>query len=82
MSKLKNIIEGWKNAIWPNAEVEVLAAKRAIHCSACEHSVEMLFEVIQEKKIEEIKGMGCAMCLCPLTTKLRSPEEECPLEKW
>lgn len=81
-NKLNNIVKGWKNYIFPSSEIEILAAKRAITCASCSHAVEGRFEIIEDKRIEEIKGMGCDMCLCPLSTKLRSPEEECPINKW
>ncbi len=82
INKLDRIVKGWKNAIWTDVEVEHVAAKRAMQCACCEHAVEGKFEVIKEKKIEELKGMICNLCLCPLTTKLRSPEETCPKNKW
>lgn len=82
MSKLSNILSGWKNFIWKSVEVERLATKRATICSGCPNAVEGSFEIIKDNEIKEISGMVCNMCLCPLSAKLRSPEESCPKKKW
>lgn len=80
--KMQKIVDGFKNTIFETPEVEKLASERAVHCSECKHAIEGRFEVIEEKRIKELKGMICDLCLCPLTTKLRSTEEECPKKKW
>lgn len=82
VDKLSSIISGWKNYLWKNVEVERLAAKRAMKCAGCDHAIESKYEVLHDHKLKEIQGMVCDMCLCPLSTKLRSEKESCPLEKW
>tara|TARA_R110002167_G_scaffold81296_2_gene222673 strand:+ start:10585 stop:10833 length:249 start_codon:yes stop_codon:yes gene_type:complete len=82
MSKLKNIINGWANYIWPNIETEKLAKARAKICAGCIHSVKAKYEILKDDRIEEVKNHICDMCLCPLSAKLRSKEETCPLDKW
>jgi hypothetical protein len=66
MSKLNNIIEGWKNVIFPNKEVEKIAYERAIICANCDKN----------------KLNICSECGCPLVAKLRSINEKCPINKW
>jgi hypothetical protein len=68
--KIKPIIEGWKNVVISNEEVEKIAIERMKICNACE-----------EKKM--ILGVEvCGKCNCPLIAKVRASENSCPLKKW
>lgn len=82
MAKLTNILKGWGNYVFPKKEVEQLAKARAEICARCPHAEKGKYEVIREGRIREIAGMICSLCACPLSTKLRSPEETCPINRW
>lgn len=85
LSKLNSILTGWKNFIFINPQIEKLAKVRAEICAGCDHAdIEYPFKkwIPEEKRIEIIKGLGCDKCGCPLLSKLRSPLEKCPLDKW
>lgn len=80
-NKLKLILDGWKNFTFPNKDVEELAKVRAEICSTCPHAnPEHPFKHFtpEEGRIEKIKGLGCDLCHCPLSSKLRAVLESCP----
>lgn len=67
---IRNFIQGWKNVIITDEQVEVIAAARLEICSTCP---------------ERIKQLGldvCNECGCPLMAKTRSSDSKCPLGKW
>lgn len=66
--KLQEILNGWKNVIFTDPEVEKLALKRAKVCSTCEHN----------------KVNICMACGCVLSAKVRSTKAttNCPHDKW
>lgn len=66
MSKLQEILNGWKNVIWEKPEIEKLAMDRALVCSNCFYNVNNI----------------CTSCGCPLIAKTRSEYSKCPLNKW
>lgn len=66
MSKLKEILNGWSNVVWPNPKVEKLAMDRALICAECPSN----------------KDNICGECGCPLIAKTRSEYSTCPLGKW
>lgn len=79
--KAMNIINGWKNLFW-NLETE-LAKQRADHCTKCEFAKMGTWnKIIADSKIIEIEGLKCTKCGCPLSAKLRSKKEICPIKKW
>ena len=80
MGQMFNIINGWKN-LFLMLETD-LARERAKHCSSCDHARAGSFEKLIGDKIIEIKGLKCDLCRCPLSPKLRSTNEKCPLKKW
>jgi len=85
IQKFNAIVSGWKNFVFPNKHVEELAKVRAEICSKCPHmTTEYPFKkfIPEEKRIEEVKGVGCGICGCPLQSKLRVPMEKCPSDKW
>jgi len=82
VSKLANIIDGWKNYLFENKDVEDLANERAHFCAKCPFAVEGLVTDLIDDDIVDIKGMVCDKCHCPLSAKLRSVEESCPIGKW
>ena len=82
LDKLNNIIRGWSNYIFESAEVKSLAQKRAIECAKCPNAVWGLVPQFLEDDVKEIKGLKCALCECPLSTLLRSPDSKCEAGKW
>tara|TARA_B100000287_G_C20398151_1_gene688501 strand:- start:310 stop:531 length:222 start_codon:yes stop_codon:yes gene_type:complete len=66
MNKLESIINGWKNYIFENKEVEKIANQRAIICSKCDYNYLNI----------------CGQCGCMLPVKTRSLTSKCPLNKW
>lgn len=66
--KLAIILDGWKNSIWKNEEVEKVALERATICSTCNSNIRNV----------------CKECGCPLHAKCRSMKEtnKCDLGKW
>jgi len=82
VSKFRSIINGWANYIFEKPEIELMAMERAKACSKCEHASHAAILDFFEDEVKEIKGMVCDFCDCPLSTKLRSIEEKCPLGLW
>lgn len=77
--KLENIVEGWINKVFRSELVEVLAKSRAVICSNCPHAKEKKFlKAIIPDPIQEVKGMVCELCNCPLSGKTRATAEVCP----
>lgn len=76
-----NIISGWKNLFYGlNTE---LARTRADHCTKCDHAKVGTWEkLINDDQIIEISGLKCDICKCPLSAKLRSTDEKCPINLW
>lgn len=84
MSKVENILDGWKNYLVPMQREKLNEAKRRAEiCSTCpfakygKHS-----GVLPDYSIKEIEGYYCGICLCPLSTAVRSKNKECPKSKW
>lgn len=80
MSKVFNIINGWKN-LFLLLETD-LAKERARSCTSCDEARSGTFEKFIGDQIIEIQGLKCRKCGCPLSAKLRSVNEKCPLNKW
>ena len=83
-NKLLAITEGFKNYLFPMPIIEELATERAKICADCdkadpEHPFKKLLD---DNRTEEIKGMGCSVCNCLLSAKVRQLREKCPLDKW
>ena len=68
MSKLIEIIIGWKNFISKDPFIEKIAEKRMEICMKCP-------ELDKEK-------YKCLKCGCYMVVKTRSPKSKCPLDKW
>lgn len=83
IDKVKSIISGWKNYTFSLPEIEKLAESRAGICATCDSSVYGTYEkLLKDFRIKEVQGMKCEICGCPLSTKLRSKQEKCPINKW
>lgn len=66
MEEISNIIDGWKNIIFPTKESKELAFNRAKECSKCPKN----------------KLGICTACGCPIIAAIRSIDKKCPLDKW
>ena len=65
--KLQIIIEGWKNYVFPNEEVEKVAKYRALRCATCDFN-----------KLELCTKCGG----CPIIAATRSMDHDCPIGRW
>jgi hypothetical protein len=81
MSKLISIISGWGKYI--TGQIPQYAIDRAKICADCPYAIKGRFEMIlKDTELKEIQGLKCDKCSCPIVTKIRSEQEECPLKKW
>ena len=82
-SKLINIISGFANLSFPNAQVEEMAMKRAAICSSCPAAEKTnIYSVVVDNRTKDIQGMKCSDCGCNLSAKVRSEHDNCPRGKW
>ena len=57
--------------------------RRASICKGCPSAVIGRYEkLMPDYSLKEVRGLKCDECGCPLSTKIRSKNEKCPLEKW
>jgi len=81
MVPISNIIEGWN--LYIKGKTPEFAIKRKEICKKCPFAKMGTYEKwMPEKELKEIKGLMCSKCECPLSTKLRSENEKCPLNNW
>jgi len=80
--KINDIISGWENFMFKSEVTEELARDRAKHCAVCPHLKKSWLTAFINDEILEIKGRKCTLCDCPSSAKLRSINEECPIQKW
>lgn len=82
--KLQNIVNGWYNLTIKNAVVERVAMERANICAKCPFA-EMssgIYTAVIDNKTTQIRGLKCTKCGCPLSAKVRSSKDYCPIGKW
>jgi hypothetical protein len=82
MSKVNNILKGWKNFISKSEVLEHIAVQRAVHCVSCVELKEGRLLNLVKDELKEIQGFYCGLCYCPLSAKLRSEKETCPKNNW
>lgn len=83
MLNIANILNGWKNFLVRSEVTEKLARERAEHCATCEHAKHGLLTAFIDDDLTEIQGEYCSKCEgCPLSAKVRSENEKCPVGKW
>lgn len=70
MSKFQEIINGYKNLIWENPEIEKLAHDRALICAECDININNFCNT-------EKGGCGCF-----IPAKCHSEYSKCPKGKW
>jgi len=77
----KNITEGWKHYFSGATTAE--EKRRAAICEVCPAAMIGSYEkLMPDYSLKEIKGLKCGECGCPLSTKIRSKNEQCDLKKW
>lgn len=70
MGKVNEILDGWKNVMLPDGNIEGIAKQRMETCKTCKY---------RETKF----GINvCGVCNCPLIAKTRSLDSGCPKQKW
>lgn len=79
--KIKQIVEGWKNHLFPSEDkkktIEEISEERLAICKKCpEHS--SIKKNYSSLRIDE----HCTLCGCTLSAKTKSFSSECPLGKW
>lgn len=78
LSKLSEIVTGWRNYAIENPVAEREAKRRSKICSGCEYAVKSgILILILKDRIKEINGYSCEICDCPFSSFLRSPESKC-----
>lgn len=85
LQNFQGIISGFMNYKFPTLTMEQLAVERAKVCSECQHcDANHPFKKLlgDGETIEEIKGMGCKLCGCLLSAKVRQLFSDCPEKKW
>lgn len=80
--KLTNIIQGWKNYLSKDEQVEKLALERVKNCIGCKHNVKSKVFSWVNDDVKEINASVCDLCSCPLAMKVRSKNEKCDLNLW
>jgi hypothetical protein len=81
MSKISQIVEGWKNNLTPSqylhTDIIKVAKERMSICNSCEeHSS-------NKKDYKTIRpDAHCTNCGCTLAAKTKCLTCECPLRKW
>lgn len=73
--KIINILNGYTNLLFKNEEVEGIAINRQLICNACPSRTTLA--VVSNTILSY-----CKICKCPLSAKVRSVNEVCPLHKW
>jgi hypothetical protein len=80
--KIKNILNGWGNFIEKSEVTETVAESRAKICATCFECKEGKLLALIKDDLKEVEGHYCALCYCPISAKIRSINERCPLSKW
>lgn len=77
MSKFSDIVNGWKNVIFPNERVEEIAKKRLAICVGNDGKLPCLY-------LSTRGADHCRICKCPIEAKVRSVTmtNKCPMGKW
>jgi len=78
MGQVSNIINGWKN-YFGSKDID---QNKLSHCITCDFAVTKKYLTFIKDDFKEIEGKVCIKCDCPLSAKLRSENEKCPIGKW
>jgi hypothetical protein len=84
MSKVNEILTGWKKYLFEESPLDdKIANKRAKICSECPEAKKGIYTaILPDYSFAEIQGYYCGICKCPLSTKVRSKDSNCPKNKW
>jgi hypothetical protein len=83
--KIKYIIEGIKNSIFVQEEVEKIANERYSVCKECSKNSSNRDQPFFDpgKYFSSIRpDEHCSVCACNLHAKVRSLHTDCPIDKW
>lgn len=81
MGRISKIAQGWLSYLVGSADEQ--EQERAKICSTCPEAKVGAFEqMLPDFSLVEVKGLKCKACGCPLSAKIRSTEDTCPLGKW
>jgi hypothetical protein len=80
LEQVKQIVEGWKNVLIKDEDIEKMAEEREKICNICIYQSENAKALSNYKTIRP--DVHCTKCGCPLEGKVRSPKTECPEKKW
>jgi hypothetical protein len=64
--KIKTTIDGWRNLVARDPDIQAMAHQRKTICLACPH----------------IRKITCSLCNCPLPPKTRAVGATCPDNRW
>ena len=73
-----NIISGWVNYFFDTQ----IDKDKLMKCYECEFAVTKKYLTFVTDDFKEVEGKVCDKCNCPLSAKLRSTNEKCPIGKW
>lgn len=80
---ISNFLNGWSNFMKKSEVIEQVAVGRALFCIDCPSAkYSKTIKAFVNDDLKEIEGFVCGECKCPLSAKLRSENEKCPLGKW
>lgn len=78
MINLSNVYEGWRNKLFPPADMKDLinrvSEERMVICNACEN--------ISTKHKSIRPDVHCIDCGCTLSAKTKCLSCSCPIDKW
>ena len=80
--EISNILDGWRNFMDKTEVKEKLALQRAKKCLNCTHNKKGILTAFIKDSIKEVEGNYCNLCKCPLSAKIRSINEKCPINEW
>jgi hypothetical protein len=80
--QISNILNGWQNFLAKSEVTELLAEHRAVNCLVCPYLKKGKLLAFIKDDLKEIEGHYCDLCKCPLSAKIRSENETCPLGEW
>ena len=80
--QISNILDGWQNYLEKSEVTESLAEHRAVNCLVCPYFKKGKLLAFIKDDLKEIEGCYCDLCKCPLSAKIRSKNETCPLGEW
>jgi hypothetical protein len=80
--QISNILNGWQNFIAKSEVSEKLAKERAAKCAQCPHAKKGKLLAFIKDDLKEIESFYCDICICPLSARVRSELETCPLDLW